>query len=323
MHGQEAFFDCITASSTLLIALPKGASTDHIASAFALAHFLEAQGKFVHISGEEISISSKLSFLVQKQILPTPPQSDACDYIFCLDPSTALYTQWNQGSWQNIPKIIFGHSQTHPDIAVYDGSASSLGELLSMLLLSQAPYSLDEPVATALLTAMIAATRNFKDSSIRPETLAHASRLVECGANREHIIRALYHTKSLAMLRLWGKALIRLRYDKDLFLVSTTISHDDFHQSGAEEEDLYEIVNEIIANSPEEKMTLLLHESKKNKQAPLRALLQVGPGFDARDLAQSFRPRGSRAQVQFFLDDDNLQEAQEKVVEMIQKELKG
>ena len=120
--------------------------------------------------------------------------------------------------------------------------------------------AIDADIATALLAGMITKTNSFKTENTKPNTLTIASRLMHLGANRDHIVQNLYRTRAISTLKLWGQALSHLQYDKSIGLVWTTITRDDFTRAGAQEHELYEIIDELIASSPEAKIIALLHE---------------------------------------------------------------
>ena len=210
----------------------------------------------------------------------------------------------------------FGH------VNATDITATSTAEVLYGLLKQLGEEYIYEHVATALLTGMIAATHSFKAPNVKPTTLAIAGKLMQMGGNRDYIVENLYRTRTVAALKLWGKALAHLEHDKRIGLVSTIITRDDFVRSGADEHDLKDIVVELISNSPEAKIILLLHEHPKAGDSPVvHGMLSVEKQFDAQKLVQPFKPTGNKGQASFVISGKTLKQAEEEVVGEIKKQL--
>ena len=103
----------------------------------------------------------------------------------------------------------FGH------INLIDVTATSSAEIIYNLIKNLQLPVLDEKISTCLLTGMIAATRSFKTENVTPISLTIASELMNLGANRQEIITKLYQTKTISILKLWGKILTRLQSDPE------------------------------------------------------------------------------------------------------------
>lgn len=212
------------------------------------------------------------------------------------------------------------HNEHYGTTNVIDVTASATAEVVANTLIDLGGEQIDDELATSLLTGMIANTQSFKADNIRPKTLALASKLVSMGANREYIIKHLYQTKTLSMLRLWGQALAHMDYHKDIGLVSSRITRDDFIRSGASEDELYDIIDELIINSPEEHMTLLLHEHVGEKTGQvIHGIFHVEKGLNAKQLLDGIDIHGNQQQVSFMLHDTSLAQAEEMIIERIRK----
>ena len=124
---------------------------------------------------------------------------------------------------------------------VVDVTAAACGEVCHDLVEMIEPGLMDEEVATAFLTGMIAKTKSFKAANVTPKTLQTASKLMARGAKRDLIMQQLYKTRSVGTLRLWGRALARLKTDEKERVVWTMISQQDFLHAGAQEEDLSDV----------------------------------------------------------------------------------
>lgn len=140
-------------------------------------------------------------------------------------------------------------------------TSSSVCDILFNLFVDYEDEVIDEDISTALLTGIISATKNFKSNKVTPSTLSIASRLITMGARRSEIVQHLYHARSLATLKLWGRILSHLKNDHDHKLVWSLVKKDDFFSTGAVEENLDDVVEELIANSYEVETAVIIYEN--------------------------------------------------------------
>ena len=212
---------------------------------------------------------------------------------------------------------------THPGnehfgaLNLVDLTATSVAEIIFQTF-EQTGASTGAETATAILTGMIAGTRSFKTPNVTPATLNLAGKLMNLGADRDKIVRHLYRTKSISTLKLWGRALSVLQTDREAGLVWTTITRDDFIRSGTDSTDLNDLVVELIANSPEAKIILVLFEDDSG-QNKIRGFLTTDKNFDALDLAKSLSPTGTKRAAEFVFLNQNLKSAEETTVAEIRK----
>lgn len=192
-------------------------------------------------------------------------------------------------------------------VNLVDPTVTSLCELVYRLYAPTRRILIDENVATMLLAGILAATRSFKNDRISPESLSAAAELVGLGGKREEVFKNLYRTRSIATLKLWGRALARLKHEDGV--VSTVLTSQDFALAGASEEDLEDIADELIAYSPDAQVFALVHETKTGA----RVLLETRHGADARELAKYFGAEGSRASAHFDVPNASVTEAAEKL----------
>src|SRR3989338_883350 len=214
----------------------------------------------------------------------------------------------------------FGH------INMVDVTATSTAEIVFDLLSRWDVASIDDTTATALLTGIIAKTKAFKSDTVKPATLTAASALMELGAKQQYIMQNLFRTRTIQTLKLWGAALQHLERDASIGLVWTTITRDDLVRLGADEDALYDIVDELIVNSPEAKKILLLHEHKtaRDGHTPIHVILHAADrakGREAMDLLRPFHPKGDDTRAWCILDMD-LRQAEETLLAHLRHELK-
>lgn len=177
---------------------------------------------------------------------------------------------------------------------------------------------IDEKMATDLLTGIIFQTKSFKTSNVTPHTLEIASQLINLGAEQEKIMQNLYRTKTLSRLKLWGRVLARMQDDSKLKLVWSVLPQNDFIKAGAEEKDVQGVVEELIVNSPQADIVLLLYETQSDK---IQGRLYTAPQIDSKYLLNNLNIQGNKNFVTFSLKDKSLQQAEKEVILEIRQKL--
>jgi bifunctional oligoribonuclease and PAP phosphatase NrnA len=173
-------------------------------------------------------------------------------------------------------------------------------------------------IATCLYASLSSASRSFTTPRVTPDTLAQAGRLVNLGARREEVVTHLFRTKKLPTLRLWGRTLARLKSDRSRKLVWSLLQPEDFIKSGAGEEELPSVVDELIVNAPEAGTIVLLYEQTSGTTS---VLLRASPGRRATDLLKPFNPTGDLKSARAILPGVTVIEAEKKVIEHLKSVL--
>jgi len=121
---------------------------------------------------------------------------------------------------------------------------------------------IDADVATLLLTGLIADTGSFVHSNTSPSAFRLASKLLAKGARQQDIIKNLFKTKPLAMLKLWGKVLSKLKFDPTYNIAWSSITNDDLQSCSAKLEHGEGIIDELLTNAPGTRIAMLLKEKE-------------------------------------------------------------
>ncbi len=210
------------------------------------------------------------------------------------------------------------NNENYGQINLINLTAASLSEILYHLISETDDNLIDKEIATLLLTGMISKSQGFRTSLVTPQTLHIASLLISKGADKEKIIANLFRTKTLATLKLWGRVLARLQHDPHLKLVWSVLPHSDFVKAGASEENIRGVVEELIANSPQAEIVLLLYEKP---DSDIGGQLYTTLNYDSRYLLNNFDIEGTKNFVSFVLKNKTLQEAEAEVVNEIRNKL--
>jgi len=224
----------------------------------------------------------------------------------------------NTELFSRVPVINIDHNpanEHYGKINLVDLASTACSEVIFEILQKWSPDLITPSIATLLLTGLILKTSSFRSPQINSRTLNNASKLVELGAEREKIVQNLYRRRTLPTLKLWGKALSSIKNDPSLGLVSLSLTKEDFLFSGAGSENLTDIIDELIANSPEAKIIVLLYQTNKD----IEGIIHCAPNFDALMLGKPFNPEGTKQKVKIILKDGDLITAEKEVVEYIKK----
>jgi nanoRNase/pAp phosphatase (c-di-AMP/oligoRNAs hydrolase) len=218
------------------------------------------------------------------------------------------------------PIINIDHSSNNEhfgQINHVDLTTSAIGETCFEMILAINHKLLNAEVSTAFLTGMIAKTRSFRTPHITPKTLENAGRLIELGAARKEIVKNLFQTRSVQTLRLWGRALARLKSDSESKIVWTLLSQQDFLHAGAHEEDLPDVIDELISNSPEAAIVVLLYE---NRDRHICGIVRAEHPHNARELTAIFSPSGTKQESHVCFENTTIVETEKKIIEAIKKQ---
>lgn len=237
----------------------------------------------------------------------TEPTFDCAVTLDCqdLDHLGALFAH-NAEFFYATPIINIDHSAANEhfgQVNVVDMVATSVAEIVTELVRGLDPALLTGELATALLTGMIAKTKSFQTSTVTPKVLSMASELVTAGARRDEIIRNLFQTKSLSVLKLWGRALARLRATDDGKLVWAVLNRADFERAGATPISLPGVLDELIVNTPDALVMAVLYE---DPVGGVRALVQTHRSVNGLKLFASQQPEGAAHTFSWHVADGSI-----------------
>ncbi len=219
----------------------------------------------------------------------------------------------NTEFFYHTPIINIDHNPANEyfgEINIVDLVATSTSEIVFDLIKEMEHDALDEYIATSLLTGIISKTKSFQSSTVTPKSLTISSHLIENGARRDDIIRHLYRTKSINTLKLWGRALARLKTELDGRIVWSLLNQQDFDKSGATENNLEGVVDELIVNTPKAEIILLFFESVKG----ITVIVSTTKAIDGFELYKQYRPTGTRNFTRFTLAEKDLLATEEKII---------
>lgn len=152
------------------------------------------------------------------------------------------------------------NNEYYGEINHVDLTATSTAEVLSYLIENFEAGLIDENIATNLLTGIIVETNSFQHAKTTPRAFLKASQLIAQGGNHQEIVKQLYKTKSISLLKLMGRSLARLKELPDLGLIYSLVSYSDIEKTGATVQDVFGVMKELVASLTGSKIILFLAE---------------------------------------------------------------
>ncbi len=220
-----------------------------------------------------------------------------------------------------VPIINIDHhsgNENFGQINCVELTAISTSEILFNLFADHYQDKIDEDIATCLLAGIISKTRSFKTQNITPQALSASSCLISLGARREEIVNALYRSRSINVLKLWGRVLARLTSSLDNSLVWSVLTKSDFEKTSTEEKDLHEVIDELIINIPRAKVIVLIYEMET--EGNVKALVYSVKNINSADIVKTWNPTGDKNLSKIILH-KSLKEAETDITGHIEKEL--
>jgi phosphoesterase RecJ-like protein len=294
--------ELIKSKRSICLLNPNKPDGDSIGSALSLYRALESLGKDVRLFCP-VQISDKYDFIYgQEHFKDDLKRALDVDLLVSFDFAeidgfdiTRSDLDARQLQLINIDHHI---TNTHfGDLNFVDPSSSACCEMVYYLI-RELELDIDIEIATALFTGLSTDTGSFKHSNTTPRVLSVASNLLARGARLKRISDDIYQTKSVASLKMWGKALERLKFEPDRSLAVSFITQDDFDETGADLNDLEGAIS-LLSCIPGSRATLLLSEYSGKIKGSIRTEEEE---VDVSRLAGQFSGGGHKKASGFTLD---------------------
>jgi len=201
------------------------------------------------------------------------------------------------------------------EINLVDITAAATTEILVELLEQFESGLIDADIATNLLCGILVETNSFQHIKTTPRVFMRASSLISIGANQQEIVRNLYKTKSMGLLKLWGRALARIRQAPEFQLSYSLLRKDDFIKAGTK--DAEAVMRELISLLTDAKLIMLLAELEENHIIGYLQVHQNSPVVEIANLLQGEMYNGALIKFEFL--DKNLTDAEAEVLRRLEK----
>lgn len=237
-----------------------------------------------------------------------------------LDSLGSLYSN-NRELFYKVPIINIDNSasnERYGQINIVDTSATAISQIIFQIIKDLGEEYLDQNIATTLFCGLMEKTGGLKTKNINPQALLSAGKLLGYGADKETVVKYLYHNRSLSTLKIWGRTLARLK-SFDTGLVFSSLTRDDFLRSSSNPEDLPDIIDEIIISCPEARVILILYECLEKGE--LKGILRATDETNISNLIPEYKLYGGEQNAFFTVPDISLPEAEKILTEKINAKL--
>lgn len=155
-------------------------------------------------------------------------------------------------------------NDNYGDINLVLPDASSASEIVFHLL--DHKRAITKEIATCLLTGIMTDTGGFQNSATTPGAIEVSSRLMNKGANIKQVAKYALDQKPVNTLKLWGRALERLKINEKNKIISTVITKKDLEECNATEEAMEGVANFLNElDQAKDGVVMVLSEREKGK----------------------------------------------------------
>jgi nanoRNase/pAp phosphatase (c-di-AMP/oligoRNAs hydrolase) len=168
----------------------------------------------------------------------------------------------NPDIFYEVPVVNIDHHTENDNfgqVNIVDITASCTSEVVADLMQKIDEKKIDETMAESLLTGIIDATNSFQKKNTTPKSLHIGAMLMGKGADQQKIIRYLYKTQPLHLLKLWGRVMARLYWEDEIALAWAPVFLEDFVQSRSKPGDVPFILDKVRENYSAGKIFMVLY----------------------------------------------------------------
>lgn len=180
-----------------------------------------------------------------------------------------------------LPLINIDHHVTNTRFGTVNWvEPSSVSTTQMVLALAEAmDWSLDQDIATCLLTGLLTDTQSFRTSNVDASALRAALRLMEAGAPLNQISQRTLSQRPLASVRVWGEAIERLKLDGDILWTEVT---RDMRERWSIGDDGVTGLTNLLSNVREGKIVVVFAEQADGS---VDVGMRAAPGWNVAEVA--------------------------------------
>jgi len=244
-HELDAVCAAMRSTSQAALAVHESPDGDAVGAAAGMLDLFEQLGvaAALHVdAGVALPLADE--FLPPEGVVIGPPPDAAT--LYALDCGSAARLAVTLPATARVAvNIDHHHDNTRfAELNVVDGRASSTSELVCAIA-ERLGLRFSPRAAGALYAGISFDTGHFQHDSTSAATFACCARLVTDGADPNRIYRLLYETRSLASLRLWARAIERVRPAAGGRALLAQLHADDFVATGASDDETEGIVDAL------------------------------------------------------------------------------
>lgn len=208
------------------------------------------------------------------------------DVIVAVDTSDTqrLGDVYDPASDGSVPLVVIDHHVTNTRFGTcnYVEDRSSTAEIVWELLPHFGPDTVDETVATCLLTGLVTDSQGFRTTATTVESVKTAVAMMDAGGDLARVTASVFKQRPVDSLRVWGEALTRSQYDRGVLW--TEISRDVMDRNGASDEMVSGLAN-FMSSVTEALVAVVFHQRGPDEaEVGFRSV----PGIDVSRIAFGF-----------------------------------
>ncbi|MBD7910456.1 DHH family phosphoesterase [Clostridium cibarium] len=298
---------------------------DAIGSTLGLLNGLREMGKDVYVISREV-IEDNLSFLSLGNEIDgktAEPVKDT-DLVIVLDCGNkeriCADLEGYEGTMINIDHHI--SNDNYGDYNYVDPTAAATAEIVYLLLKAfnfefNCISEVFQKIGSCLYTSLITDTGSYRHSNVTKRTFNIAGELIGCGVKNDKIHNELFGNKPYNKVKLIGEALnnLELLVDKKVSVIA--LSMKVLESFGMTNVDTSDIIN-MVLNIEGVEVALVLKEAEDGVKGSLRSKNEI----DVRKIAEIFGGGGHIKASGFKISDMSIDEAKNRIINEIEKEIK-
>ena len=258
--------DLIKKSGKILIVSHRKPDADTLGAAISLKKWLDRSGKNITLACCD-KPGKVFSFLPDIDLFVKDFNLNDFDLMIVVDAGASYMTnfhlKYDNFLHPGIPIINIDHHASNDhfgDINIVDLESASVTVILFKMF-EYLNVEIDQDMATALLSGIYNDTGSFMHSNTTKEVFDIASKWMDDGAKIAEISKALFNTKTISTLRLWGKVLEKAQVTDDNIAMSV-LKDDEFDSAGAGPENLTGVID-YLNMIPGTKFSVLVNEDRQ------------------------------------------------------------
>lgn len=304
MKNLDSLKKVLEGKTTFLLVAHENPDGDALGAILSLGQFLDDMGKTVHLATKD-PVPQLFRFLNGAERVVGDFLIGDYEVIILVDNGDLKRTGFAErilaASLRGKTIINIDH---HPQndiwklatINIAEADYSSASEIIYDIF-QEFKYVISPSVATNLLAGIYYDTGGFLHANTNDKVMRISADLLMRGASLKKVSTSVHQSKSIAMLKLWGMALARLKVLPN-GLAFSFITDEDIQSSGASEEEISGLVG-MINTTAEAEAGLLIYQSQDGK---IRGSLRTeSDKIDVARLAKQFGGGGHRRAAGFSL----------------------
>lgn len=239
----KAMFDKLALARRPILVAHRKPDGDTLGAMMAVYNFLRDRGQEAYAFCVDAPARAYNYFPRIGELVTSPEifKDELADMVCVFDAGDLAYAgiDGHVAGMAKRPFIMdFDHHVTNThfgDLNLVVTNASSTAEVVYQFLRAGGVQP-TRATATCIMTGILTDTSNFSNPATTVASLEIAGDLMLKGASIHEITKRLMRNKPVPALKLWGRALERLRFDAEKNIASTVLYQDDFKEHPADEE---------------------------------------------------------------------------------------